>query len=82
MEPLTTRAGYIYNWKQDLGMYAAPGNTRNAFYIDRLSKGTYLMEYEVKVQKPGRFQEGIATIQCLYAPEFRATTTGAVITVE
>ena len=82
MEPLTTRAGYIYNWKQDLGMYSAPGNTRNAFYIDRLSKGTYLMEYEVKVQKPGRFQEGIATIQCLYAPEFRATTTGAVITVE
>ena len=82
MEPLTTRAGYVYNWSADLGFYSAPGNTRNVFYIDRLSKGAYRLEYNVNVQKPGRFQEGIAVIQCLYAPEFRATTTGATLTVE
>lgn len=82
MEPVSTAAGYSYNWRDDIGYYAAPGNTRNVFYIDRLSKGSYRIEYEVNVQKPGRFQEGIAVMQCLYAPAFRATTSSAVIVVE
>ncbi len=82
MEPVNTAAGYSYNWRDDIGYYAAPGNTRNVFYIDRLSKGSYRIEYEVNVQKPGRFQEGIAVMQCLYAPAFRATTTSATIIVE
>lgn len=82
MEPLSTRAGYTFNWRDDISFYAAPGNTRNVFYIDRLSKGSYKLEYDVYVQKPGRFQEGIAVIQCLYAPAFRATTTSGVVVVE
>ena len=81
-EPVSTRGGYTYNWRDDIGYYTAPGNTRNVFYIDRLSKGSYAIEYEVKVQKPGRFTVGNAVMQCLYAPAFRATTTSAVITVE
>ena len=82
VEPVSTRAGYRYNWRDDIGYYAAPGNTRTVFYIDRLSKGSYVIEYEVNVQKPGRFTVGNAVMQCLYAPAFRATTTSAVITVE
>ena len=82
VEPVSTRAGYSYNWRDDIGYYAAPGNTRNVFYIDRLSKGSYVIEYEVNVQKPGRFTVGNAVMQCLYAPAFRATTTSAVITVD
>ena len=82
MEPLSTTARYTYNWRDGIGYYSAPGNTRNVFYIDRLSKGSYRVEYEVHVRKAGRFQEGIAVMQCLYAPAFRATTSSAVITVE
>ena len=82
VEPSSTHAGYVYNWRDDIGYYAAPGNTRNVFYIDRLSKGSYVIEYEVNVQKPGRFTVGNAVMQCLYAPAFRATTTSAVIEVE
>ena len=81
-EPVSTAAGYSYNRRDDIGYYAAPGNTRNVFYIDRLSKGSYRIEYDVNVQKPGRFQEGIAVMQCLYAPAFRATTASNTITVE
>jgi hypothetical protein len=82
VEPVSTAAGYSYNWRDDIGYYSAPGNTRNVFYIDRLSKGSYVIEYEVNVQKPGRFTVGNAVMQCLYAPAFRATTTSATITVE
>ena len=81
-EPASTRAGYIYNWRDDIGYYIAPGNTRSVFYIDRLSKGSYVIEYDVNVQKPGRFTVGNAVMQCLYAPAFRATTSSAVIEVE
>ncbi len=82
VEPVSTHAGYSYNWRDGIGYYTAPGNTRNVFYIDRLSKGSYVIEYEVNVQKPGRFTVGNAVMQCLYAPAFRATTTSAVLTVE
>lgn len=82
VEPMSTHAGYIYNWRDDIGYYVAPNNSRNVFYIGRLSKGSYAIEYDVKVQKPGRFTVGNAVMQCLYAPAFRATTTSAVITVE
>ena len=82
MEPMSTHAGYTNNWRAGIRFYSAPGNTRNVFYIDRLDKGTYTIEYDVKLQKPGRFTVGKAVMQCLYAPAFRATTTSAVITVE
>ena len=82
VEPVSTAAGFSYNWHDDIGYYAAPGNTRNVFYIYRLSKGTYAMEYDVRVQKPGRYTVGNAVMQCMYAPAFRATTESATITVE
>jgi uncharacterized protein YpmB len=81
-EPMSTRAGFSYNWHDDIGYYAAPGNTRNTFYIYRLSKGSYVIEYDVKLQKAGHFTVGNAVMQCLYAPAFRATTESAVINVE
>lgn len=82
VEPVSTHAGYSYNLRDDIGYYAAPGNSRNIFYIDRLSKGSYAIEYDVKVQKPGRFTVGIAVMQCLYAPSFRATTTSLQLNIE
>jgi len=82
VEPVSTRAGYSYNFRDDIGYYAAPGNSRNVFYIDRLSKGSYVVEYDVRVQKAGLFTVGNAVMQCLYAPAFRATTRSTTLTVE
>ena len=82
VEPVSTHADFSYNWHDDIGYYAAPGNTRNVFYIYRLSKGTYVIEYDVRVQKPGHFTVGNAVMQCMYAPSFRATTESATITVQ
>ena len=81
-EPVSTRAGYLYNWADDIAYYVAPGGTRNVFYIDRLGKGSYIIEYEVTVQKPGQFMAAPAVMQCLYAPQFRATTESSTITVQ
>lgn len=40
-----------------------------------------MIEYDVYVEKPGRFLAAPAVMQCLYAPQFRATTESSTVTV-
>ena len=71
VEPLSTRAGWC--WNDGLSYYITVNNTDTRCYIDRLEKGKYYLEYEVYVTNPGQFMAGPVTMQCMYAPEFRAT---------
>ena len=71
VEPLSTRSGW--NWNQGLRYYVEVKNTATHCYINRLEKGKYVVEYEVYVTNPGTFLAGPVTLQCMYAPEFRAT---------
>ena len=71
VEPLSTRAGW--RWSDGLSYYIVVNNTDTRCYIDRLEKGKYYLEYEVYVTNPGHFLAGPVTMQCMYAPEFRAT---------
>ncbi|MDR2125699.1 MAG: carboxypeptidase-like regulatory domain-containing protein [Prevotellaceae bacterium] len=60
-------------------------NTKDAstnFFIYQMKKGTYVFEYELRANNAGDFSTGIATIQCMYAPEFSAHSAGEKITVE
>ena len=70
VEPLSTRAGW--RWNDGLSYYIVVNNTDTRCYIDRLEKGKYYLEYEIFVTNPGRFLAGPVTMQCMYAPEFRA----------
>ena len=54
-------------------------NTRDAstnFFIYMLPKGTYVFEYDLRANNAGEFSTGIATFQCMYAPEFSAHSAG------
>ena len=79
MEPVSTRAGW--RWNEGLRYYITVNNTDTRCYVERLDKGKYWFEYEVYVTNPGRFMSGPVTMQCMYAPEFRATAPAAVIEV-
>ena len=70
VEPLDTRAGW--RWNEGLSYYIVVNTTDTRCYIDRLEKGKYWFEYEVYVTNPGHFLAGPVTMQCMYAPEFRA----------
>jgi uncharacterized protein YfaS (alpha-2-macroglobulin family) len=54
--------------------YRSTGDDAERFYFDHLSTGTHVMEYGCNVVRSGVYSGGIATIQCLYAPEFIART--------
>ena len=76
-QPVNTHAGMRYDSTGPLSkpMYAAPGNTQDNFYIYRLNRGeTMTIQYDLNVEKAGTFQTGTTTVECMYAPEFRAHT--------
>ncbi len=80
VEPLTSRAGW--RWSDGLNYYITVNQTDTRCYIERIEKGKYRFEYDVYVTNPGNFLSGPVTIQCMYAPEFRATASAQKMTVE
>ncbi|MBR1766486.1 MAG: hypothetical protein IJ745_05550 [Bacteroidales bacterium] len=79
-EPLSTRAGW--RWSDGLAYYIVYNGTDTRCYIEHLDKGRYVFEYEVYITNPGTFLAGPVTMQCMYAPEFRATAPAERLTVE
>lgn len=61
-----------YRWRDGVGYYQSTRDTATHYYIDRLNKGVFVLETSYRVQQRGRFSGGLATIQCMYAPEFTA----------
>ena len=80
MEPVRQLSGYV--WAKGLGYYQASGDATTSFFIDRLKKGTYVVEYDVYVDRTGIYQAGTATVQSVYAPEFGSHTGGYTLHVE
>jgi len=79
-EPVQVLSGYRF--QDGLGYYQSTRDTATHFYFDYLPSGTYVFEYSTRVQLKGRYQTGIATIQCEYAPEFNSHSGGLVLEVE
>lgn len=52
-----------------------------AFYLDYVSKGKHEVTHYQYVTKSGSFSGGFALIQCMYAPEFSAYTSGIRLTI-
>jgi uncharacterized protein YfaS (alpha-2-macroglobulin family) len=71
-----------YKWQNGLGYYESTKDISSNFFISYLPKGTYVFEYPVYVSHKGNFSNGIATIQCMYAPEFSSHSQGVKVTVE
>lgn len=79
-EPENVFSGY--RWQDGLGYYESTKDLATHFFIDWLRKGTYVLEYPVRVTHNGTFSNGITTLQCMYAPEFSAHSAGVRVVVE
>ncbi|KGL62806.1 alpha-2-macroglobulin family protein [Polaribacter sp. Hel1_85] len=65
-----------YKWQDNLGYYESTKDAATNFFFDRLPKGVYVFEYDVRVNNVGDFSNGITTIQSMYAPEFSSHSEG------
>ena len=73
-EPINQISGYVYN--DNMHYYQSNTDTDMEFFIDFLPKGTHQLEYSMYVTKEGNLSNGYALIQCQYAPEFTAYSSG------
>ncbi len=71
-----------YHYQDGLGYYQATKDAATNFFFDYIPKGTYVFEYDLRVQHKGNFSNGITTIQCMYAPEFTSHSEGIRVKVE
>jgi len=66
-EPVDQRSGC--EWKEGVCYYQTTKMPLLNFLF-LLPKGTYVFEYELWVNAAGEYTNGIASVQCQYAPEF------------
>ncbi len=79
VEPISVLSKY--KWQDNLGYYESTKDAATNFFFDRLPKGIYVFEYDVRVNNAGNFSNGITTIQSMYAPEFSSHSKGVRINI-
>jgi len=79
-EPMNVISRYKY--QDGLGYYESTRDIATHFFMDYLRKGTYVFEYPLRATHKGTFQNGIATIQCMYAPEFSSHSEGIKVEIK
>ncbi|MBA2498454.1 MAG: alpha-2-macroglobulin, partial [Chitinophagaceae bacterium] len=80
LEPVNVLSNY--KWQDGLGYYESTRDAATHFFFSYLRKGTYVFEYSLFVTHTGTFNNGITTIQSMYAPEFTSHSEGVRIRVE
>ncbi|MCM1521171.1 MAG: hypothetical protein NC039_00795 [Muribaculaceae bacterium] len=71
--------GRIYS--DGVCFYRENRDSETRIFIDRISRGDYILTYDVWVNNPGTFSSGIATVQSQYAPRFSAHSSGSLIEI-
>ena len=71
-----------YQWQNGIGYYQSTKDVSTHFFIDAMNKGTYQLSYMLKVEQAGIFNSGLATMQCMYAPEFVANSKSVMLKVK
>lgn len=69
-------------WKFGTLYYEDVKDAATNLFFNALPRGTYVIEYPVWVNQAGDYQDGIATFQSVYAPEFSAHSDATRIRVE
>ena len=71
-----------YQYQGGLGYYESTKDLATHFFFNFLPKGTYVFEYPMFVTNKGEYSNGIAQIQCMYAPEFSSHSEGIRVIVK
>ena len=79
-EPINVLSRYKY--QAGLGYYESTRDAATHFFFDFLPKGTHVFEYPLRATHTGDYSNGIASIQCMYAPEFTSHSDGIRVRIE
>ncbi|MBR6128299.1 MAG: hypothetical protein IKQ07_01560 [Bacteroidaceae bacterium] len=79
-EPVQQLSGY--HWQGGLGYYQAMHDASTEYFMDRMPRGTYVIEEDWLVSRDGNYLLPPARLTCLYAPEFQSNTAGEKFSVK
>jgi len=68
-----------YKWDLGISWYEEVRDSGSNFFFEALPAGEYTFKYRLRVSMAGTFRVGPATVQSMYAPEFAASSSGAVL---
>lgn len=72
----------VYEWQDGTGSYRETRDSATNIFFSHISKGTYVITYDVYANSAGTYTSGIASLQCQYAPALTSHSAGATLTVE
>ena len=78
-EPVSVLSEYKY--REGVGYYESTRDAATNFFFGYLPKGTYVFEYDLRVNMAGDFSNGVTSVQCMYAPEFAGHSEGGRVVV-
>jgi alpha-2-macroglobulin len=70
-----------YRWDMGIGWYEEVRDSGTNFFFEQLPQGEYTFKYRLRASMAGTFKVGPATLQSMYAPEFTAYSSGAVLSI-
>lgn len=79
-EPVGALSGY--RWNNGFGYYVEVEDAATNFFFDHLGKGVYVLEHSYRIARGGKYETGLATIQCAYAPEYASHSTGGTVVIK
>ena len=79
-EPINVLSSHKY--QAGLSYYESTKDAATHFFFEYLPKGTHVFEYTMIATQSGNFSNGIASIQCMYAPEFTSHSEGIRVQVK
>ncbi len=79
-EPAMSLSGY--HWENNIFYYQSPKDVSMDYFVEHMARGTYKFSYTVYATHSGKFNSGMASIQCLYAPKFTGNSTTQNIDIE
>lgn len=79
-EPVDQLSGN--QWQNGYLYYREVKDASTNFFFDFLPRGTHVIEYPVWVNQSGHYQDGIATLQSMYAPVYNAYSQAGQVDIE
>jgi uncharacterized protein YfaS (alpha-2-macroglobulin family) len=70
-----------HRWDLGIAWYEEVRDSGSNFFFEQLPAGEYTFKHRIRVSMAGTFRVGPATVQSMYAPEFAAYSSGAVLKV-
>lgn len=71
----------VYEWQDGTGSYRETRDSATNIFFSHISKGTYVITYDVYANNAGTYTSGIASLQCQYAPALTSHSAGTSLTV-